>query len=59
LETVFVLRHAGRVVELAREVLGLDLEPGFLTRLESAPSNVNGMNGRDVYQREVTPFVRR
>jgi alpha-amylase/alpha-mannosidase (GH57 family) len=59
LETVFVLRHAGRVAEMAREVLGLDLEPGFLNRLESAPSNVDGMNGRDVYQREVTPFVNR
>lgn len=57
LEAVFVLRHAGRVVELARQVLGLDLEPEFLSRLEAAPSNVDGMTGRHVYEREVTPFV--
>ncbi len=57
LEAVFVLRHAGRVAELARQVLGLDLEPEFLSRLEAAPSNVDGMTGRDIYEREVTPFV--
>jgi alpha-amylase/alpha-mannosidase (GH57 family) len=58
LEAVFVLRHAGRVTELARQVLGLDLEPEFMARLEAAPSNVEGMTGRDVYEREVTPFVK-
>ena len=57
LEAVFVLRHAGRVVELARKVLGLDLEPEFLARLEAARSNLDGMTGRDVYGREVTPFL--
>lgn len=57
LEAVFVLRHAGRVAELAREVLGLNLEPEFLSRLEAAPSNVDGMTGRDVYEREVSSFI--
>jgi len=57
LEAVFVLRHAGRVAQLAREVLKLDLETEFLARLEAARSNVDGMTGRDVYQREVTPFL--
>jgi alpha-amylase/alpha-mannosidase (GH57 family) len=57
LEAVFVLRHAGRVTQLAREVLKLDLETEFLARLEAARSNVDGMTGRDVYQREVTPFL--
>jgi alpha-amylase/alpha-mannosidase (GH57 family) len=57
LEAVFVLRHAGRVTELARQVLGCDPEPEFLARLESVPSNVEGMTGRDVYEREVSPFV--
>ncbi|MGH8913025.1 MAG: DUF3536 domain-containing protein [Acidimicrobiia bacterium] len=59
LEAVFVLRHAGRVAEMARQVLGVDLEPEFLSRLEAAPSNVDRMTGRDVYEREVTPFVGR
>jgi alpha-amylase/alpha-mannosidase (GH57 family) len=57
LEAVFVLRHAGRVAELARHVLGLDLEPELMARLEAAPSNT-GMTGRDVYEREVSPFAR-
>jgi alpha-amylase/alpha-mannosidase (GH57 family) len=59
LESVFVLRHAGRVAELAREVLGIDLEPELMARLEAAPSNVDGMTARDVYQAEVSPFVGR
>jgi alpha-amylase/alpha-mannosidase (GH57 family) len=57
LEAVFVLRHAGRVAQLAREVLKLDVETEFLARLEAARSNVDGMSGRDVYRREVTPFL--
>ena len=58
LEAVFVLRHAGRVAQLAREVLKLDLETEFLARLEAARSNLDGaMTGRDVYQAEVTPFL--
>jgi hypothetical protein len=57
LEAVFVLRHAGRVTELARQVLGLDLEPEFLSRLESVVSNLDGVTGRDIYEREVTPFM--
>jgi alpha-amylase/alpha-mannosidase (GH57 family) len=59
LESVFVLRHAGRVAELAREVLGIDLEPELMARLEAAPSNLDGMTARDVYQAEVSPFVGR
>ncbi len=58
LETVFVLRHAGRAIDLAREVLGRDFEPEFLSLLEEATSN-RGRTGRDVYYREVTPFMGR
>jgi alpha-amylase/alpha-mannosidase (GH57 family) len=57
LEVVFVLRHSGWVLQLARTVLGVDLEPEFLARLEAAPSNLEGVNGRVVYEREVSPFV--
>jgi hypothetical protein len=59
LEAVFVLRHAGRVCDLAREHVGVDLEPELLARLEKAPSNLEGVNGRVVYEREVSPFVGR
>lgn len=59
LEAVFVLRHAGRVCELARDVIGVDLEPELMARLERAPSNLEDVDGRVVYEREVSPFVGR
>jgi alpha-amylase/alpha-mannosidase (GH57 family) len=59
LESVFVLRHAGRVVDLARGTLEKDLEPGFLEILALASSNVDGMTARDVYARSVTPYMGR
>jgi alpha-amylase/alpha-mannosidase (GH57 family) len=57
LEAVLVLRHAGRVIQLTRKTLGIDLEPGFLDRLEKAVSNVDGQTGRDVYTRAVSPHM--
>lgn len=57
LEAVFVLRHAGRACQLARRALGLDLEPELKARLAAAPSNVEGVDGRVVYEREVSPFM--
>src|SRR5262249_36764581 len=40
IETVQVIQYAGRAVQLAREVLGVDLEGEFLTRLARAKSNL-------------------
>jgi alpha-amylase/alpha-mannosidase (GH57 family) len=57
LEAVFVLRHAGWVCALAREFVGVDLEPELMARLEAAPSNLEGVNGKVVYEREVSPYV--
>jgi alpha-amylase/alpha-mannosidase (GH57 family) len=57
LEGVLVLRHAGRVIQLTRESLGLDLEPGFLERIGLATSNVDGLTGRDVYEAKVSPYM--
>ncbi|MFN5514569.1 MAG: DUF3536 domain-containing protein [Cyanobacteriota bacterium] len=46
-----ILRYGARAMELAAEVTGIDLEPEFITRLESAPSNVlQFQNGRRVYE---------
>jgi alpha-amylase/alpha-mannosidase (GH57 family) len=56
LEAVLVLRHAGRVIDLTRRVLDIDLEPGFLAIIGGAESNL-GESGRDVYMREVAPFL--
>jgi alpha-amylase/alpha-mannosidase (GH57 family) len=56
IETVQVLRYAGRVIELARDVLGSDPEDGFLNRLEEARAN-DGRDGRAVYDASVRPAV--
>ncbi len=61
IETVQVLQYAGRAIHLATEVFGpdgldVDLEEGFLARLEGATSNVPEWgNGREVYRRTVEP----
>ena len=54
IETVQVLRYAGRALQLAREALDRDLEEGFLARITDASSNdpLEG-NGRDIYERYV------
>ncbi len=56
IETVQVLRYAGRALQLAREALGRDLEELFLQLLEEAESNDPGQgNGRAIYDRYVRP----
>jgi len=55
IETVQVLQYAARALELG-ERFGDALEPGFLSRLEAAHSNLPAKgNGRDVYDRLVRP----
>ena len=56
LETVQVLRYAGRAVQLAEELLGRPIEEQFLARLDLAWSNISG-NGRAAYERFVRPGV--
>ena len=54
IETIQVLRYAGRAVELAREISGDDPESEFLDRLQAARSNrEEAGNGRDLYERHV------
>jgi alpha-amylase/alpha-mannosidase (GH57 family) len=58
IETVQVLRYAGRAIELAEESLGLDLEEGFLRRLARARSNRPAVgDGREVYETLVRPSI--
>jgi alpha-amylase/alpha-mannosidase (GH57 family) len=58
IETVQVLRYAARAVELARDVLGEELEPELLDRLARAPSNDPAYgDGRGVYERLVRPSI--
>jgi hypothetical protein len=58
IETVQVMQYACRVIQLASQIGGVDLEPEFLKRLEDAPSNlVNYENGAEVYKKEVLPSL--
>jgi alpha-amylase/alpha-mannosidase (GH57 family) len=54
IETLQVLRYAGRVVQLAEQLLGGAVERSFLTRLARARSNLADQGtGRDLYRRHV------
>ena len=58
IETVQVIQYAARVIQLANEIFGDDLEPAFLERLEKAKSNIpdNG-DGRVIFQKFVKPAM--
>ena len=58
IETIQVLRYAGRVVHLVEQLFGEAIEVQFLRRLEKARSNepANG-TGRDLYEKHVRPSV--
>jgi alpha-amylase/alpha-mannosidase (GH57 family) len=58
IETVQVIQYAGRVIQLTREVLGVDLEEAFLQRLEKAHSNLPERgDGRAIYESAVRPAM--
>jgi hypothetical protein len=58
LETVQILQYAGRVVQLARDVLGDDHEAQFLERLEQAKSNIpEHGDGRRIFEKFVKPAM--
>lgn len=58
IETVQVIQYAGRVIQLARELGGPDLESCFLDRLEHARSNIpKHGNGRVIYEQFVKPAM--
>jgi hypothetical protein len=58
LETVQVLEYAGRVIQLARDILGDDFEAQFLDRLELAKSNIpEHGDGRQIFEKFVKPAM--
>jgi alpha-amylase/alpha-mannosidase (GH57 family) len=58
IETVQVIQYAGRVLQLARELGGPDLEAPFLDRIECARSNIpEHRNGRVIFEKFVRPAV--
>ncbi|MFL6196181.1 MAG: DUF3536 domain-containing protein [Thermoanaerobaculia bacterium] len=58
IETVQILRYAGRAVQIAEEVFGEPFEPGLLRRLGKARSNLaSAGTGRDLYRTLVKPAI--
>ena len=58
LESVQVVQYAARALQLASELFGRDLEPGFLERFEQARSNLPEQgDGRRIYSRLVKPAM--
>lgn len=58
IETVQIIQYAGRVIQLAWDVLEKDLRTDFLNLLEKAPSNIpEHANGRRIYEKFVRPAV--
>jgi len=56
--SVQVIRHAKRAIDLARQALGLDLEPAFVEILRRAASNnPRHTTGAEVYATRVRPRV--
>ncbi len=58
IETVQVIQYAARVLQLALQIFGEDLEPAFLDRLEQAKSNLpEHGDGRAIYHKFVKPAM--
>jgi len=58
IETIQVMRYAGRALQLANELFGDDLESPFLDLLEKAKSNISDRgDGRQIYDKHVRPAV--
>jgi alpha-amylase/alpha-mannosidase (GH57 family) len=56
LETILILQHATRAIQLAEELTRQEIEGKFLKRLSEAKSNLPKMgNGDQVYQKRVKP----
>jgi len=53
-ETVQVMEYASMAMQRTEEIVGISLEPLFISDLEKVPSNVFG-NGSEVYRKLVIP----
>ena len=58
LESVQVVQYAARAMQIARDVLGKDFEPGFLEIFQHARSNLpEHSDGRCIYEKFVKPAM--
>jgi len=56
IETTQVMKYASRAMQLAKDVVGADLEPEYKKILEKAVSNILGFgNGANIYDNMVKP----
>ena len=60
IETVQVIAYAGRVLQLAHQLFGMqvnDLEPAFLAKIAEAKSNAPGAgDGAQIFQKKIRPL---
>ena len=58
IETLQIIQYAGRAIQLAEKLFGIDLESPFKERLSGAKSNIPEYgNGALIYERSVKPAV--
>lgn len=58
LETVQIIQYAGRAIQLARELFGVDLEYPFKARLSKAKANLaEHKDGAQIYEKFVKPVM--
>jgi alpha-amylase/alpha-mannosidase (GH57 family) len=58
LESILVMKQAGRVLQLAKQIFGESPEKEFLAILDTAQSNDRSMGtGWDIFDREVRPLI--
>jgi hypothetical protein len=56
IETSTVLRYAAVAIEIASQVLGVDLEADFVARLDEVHSNRPGIAGGELWRRACDPY---
>lgn len=58
IETIQVMHHAARCMQLAKELQEIDLEPEYMERLSRAPSNVRKyQDGARIYEKIIKPAI--
>ena len=58
IETIQIMRHAARAMQLAKEISGIDFEPKYTKILEEAPSNnPRFKNGAQIYELLAKPAI--
>jgi len=56
IETVQIMKYAARVIQIIRDIFGVDLEKSFLEKLAAAKSNVPACgNGARIYEEMIKP----